>query len=75
VAPSDDDVIHQCLRAAVDGPFFPDWEFQTLFGFERDEIRQIAERWPDWDDADAQSDAVENTLNHLLGYPMDAPDR
>lgn len=28
-------IIRQCLRAAVDGPFFPDWEFSTLIGAER----------------------------------------
>lgn len=65
----DTEVIRQCLWAAVNGPFFPDWEFHTLFGFERDEIRRIAERWPNWDDEIEQSDAVNNTLNMLLGYP------
>jgi len=71
----DDEVIRECLRAAVDGPFFPDWEFATLFGFERGEIRNIAERWPEWDDAGEQSDAVNNTLNHLLGYPINQRER
>jgi hypothetical protein len=65
----DREVIHQCLVAAADGPFFPDWEFQTLMGFERDDIRRMAERWPDWDDDVEQSDAVNNVLNNLLGYP------
>ena len=67
----DDDqaVIKQCLRAAVDGPFFPDWEFHTLFGFQREELRQIADNWPNWEDAEEQRDAVNATLNNLLGYP------
>jgi len=65
----DQEIIGQCLWAAVDGPFFPDWEFHTLFGFERDEVRQIAERWPDWDNESEQADAVNNTLNNLLRYP------
>jgi hypothetical protein len=65
----DSEVIRQCLVAAADGPFFPDWEFHTLLGFERDEIRRIAQRWPDWDDALEQADAVNNVLNNLLGYP------
>ena len=42
---------------------------QLLFGFERDELRRIAERWPDWDDKAEQSHAVNATLNNLLGYP------
>ena len=34
-------VVRECLGATVEGPFFPDWEFQTLFGLERDEVRRI----------------------------------
>lgn len=71
----DNEVIRQCLGAAVDGPFFPDWEFSTLFGLDREEVRAIAARWPDWHDKDEQSVAVNNTLNHLLGYPIDEPER
>lgn len=66
---TDREVIGQCLRAAADGPFFPDWEFHTLFGFERVEIRRIAERWPDWDDDVEQADAINAAMNNLLGYP------
>ena len=65
----DSQVIGQCLRAAADGPFFPDWEFSLLMGFERAEIRQIADRWPNWEDEAEQADAVNNVLNNLLGYP------
>jgi hypothetical protein len=37
---SDDrNVIEGCLRAAIDGPFFPNWECPTLFGLEREEVR------------------------------------
>ncbi len=68
---SDTDVIGQCLRAAVEGPFFPDWEFSILFGFDRDEFRRIAERWPAWDDEVEQADAVNAALNNLLSYPHD----
>jgi hypothetical protein len=69
VEEGDSEVIRQCLWAAADGPFFPDWEFHTLLGFERDEIRRMAQRWPDWDDDVEQSGAVNNVLNNLLGYP------
>ena len=62
-------VIGQCLRAAADGPFFPDWEFPILFGFEREEVRRIAAAWPDWPDEAEQADAVNASLNNLLGYP------
>ena len=39
----DSRVIGECLRAAVNGPFFPDWEFSTLFGLTRDEVRAVAD--------------------------------
>ncbi|GLE56180.1 hypothetical protein NJBCHELONAE_14880 [Mycobacteroides chelonae] len=65
------EVIGQCLWAAVDGPFFPDREFQTLFGLDRSEVRRIAESWPDWDEVGEQFIAVNNTLNNLLRYPHD----
>ena len=32
----------RCLRAASDGPFFPESEFHTLFGLQRAEVRDIA---------------------------------
>lgn len=66
---NDSEVIGQCLRAAADGPFFDHREFQTLFGLERAEVRAIAAAWPNWDDPIEQSGAVNNSLNHLLGYP------
>src|SRR5262245_24333803 len=63
-------VIGDCLRAAADGPFFPDWEFSTIFGLERAEVKSIAAEWPRVaeDDEDVIR-AVQNSLNNLLGYP------
>ena len=65
----DRNVVKACLRAAVEGPFFPDWEFPTLFGLEREEVRQVLESWPEGADAGTQFIAVNNALGHLLGYP------
>ena len=67
----DDDIkmIGQCLRAAVDGPFFPDREFSTLFGFSRDELRHIADRWPDENGRTVQADAVGATPTSAEGDP------
>lgn len=62
-------VIKECLDAAVVGPFFPDWEFSTLMGFDRNDVAAIAATWPETSDRDAQRDAVNNVLNLLLGYP------
>ncbi|MFI6316277.1 hypothetical protein ACIBG8_02095 [Nonomuraea sp. NPDC050556] len=54
-------LIQKCLDAAVSGPYFEEWEFETLIGYTRDEIAA-------WPDVDAH-DAVNNVLNMLLIYP------
>jgi hypothetical protein len=74
LTPREQDVILRCLRAAAEGPFFPDWEFHTLFGLHRAEVAAIAARWPTVDDSaeDAQL-AINNSLNMLLGYPHGEP--
>ncbi|HWH57194.1 MAG TPA: hypothetical protein VN682_06160 [Terriglobales bacterium] len=65
------DVIRQCLNAAVEGPFFPDWEFGTLFGLERNEVRRILQSWPEIDENDhVVVVAINNSFNNLLGYPL-----
>ena len=61
--------VAECLRAAADGPFFPDWEFQTLFGLEREEVREVLARWPDPADPEEQWQAINGAMNLLLGYP------
>lgn len=59
-----------CLRAAADGPFFPDWEFQTLFGVTREDVRGVATGWPNVDDTNEMVRlAITNSLANLIGYP------
>jgi hypothetical protein len=66
---TDKAVIGQALRAAADGPFFPDWEFHTLFGLERSDVRATADAWPVASpSAEKLAIAVNNALNNLLGY-------
>jgi hypothetical protein len=63
-------VVRECLRAAVDGPFFPDWEFSIIFGLTRDEVKQILLSWPKINEADESVvRAINNSFNNLLGYP------
>lgn len=63
-------IIGEALRAAADGPFFPDCEFRTLFGLERGKVRAIAAAWPKAITPPEQLGiAVNNSLNNLLGYP------
>ncbi len=66
----DVDVVRQCLRAAVDGKFFPDWEFETLFGVDRETVRIVSRQWPKITIPEEDfSAAVIGSLNNILGYP------
>lgn len=62
--------IGECLRATTFGDFFPDWEFETLFGVSRNKVKKIAEQWPnvDWGDQYIRAIII-NSLGQLLGYP------
>ncbi|WP_280685539.1 hypothetical protein [Kitasatospora sp. MAA19] len=62
-------IIKECLDAAVNGPFFEDWEFHTLMGFTREEIAAVEASWPSPPTLDLEDDAVNNVLGNLLGYP------
>ncbi len=66
------EIVLRCLKAAANGPFIPDCEFHNVFfGVTREELRDIAERWPAVDDVgDRQvARAINDSLNNLLGYP------
>jgi len=66
----DKKVIGEALRAAVDGPFFPEWEFHTLFGLTTHEVRTITHAWPNVGLNDRTvALAVNNSFNNLLAYP------
>ena len=65
---------HRILAAAMllaaDSPLFPDRNFRTLFGVEREELRYTANNWPHVDLTSQNVHcAVLNSLNHLVGYP------
>lgn len=62
-------IVDQCLRAAVDGPFFPEWEFETLIGVTREELKDLAADWRSHRVSEQTSDAVVSVLNNLVGYP------
>lgn len=74
---SKDDIalVAVCLLAAEQGPFFPDWEFQTLFGIERSELADVRRRWPSVDLGDEQVKcAVMNSISMLIIYPLGEED-
>jgi hypothetical protein len=64
------EVVRRCLRAATEGPFFPGWEFDTLFGLTRDEVRSVWSSWPQLEIEDeVVRSAINNSFANLLGYP------
>jgi hypothetical protein len=64
------ETIRRALKATIEGSFFPDWEFETLIGVNRDTVRQVYEAWPyQTVDKDEFSCAVIGSMNNLVGYP------
>lgn len=64
-------VVGEMLWAAVEGPFFGEREFATLFGLTRAEVRGVAEGWPlPVVEPDVVERAVRNAFNQMLGYPV-----
>lgn len=74
----DQAVFGACLRCAVEGPYLPDGEFAFLTSRTRDEMRQVADSWPEppktipedcisaeW----YQRGAATGAANSLLSYP------
>ncbi len=64
------------LTSSGQGPFFPEWEFHTLFGLERKGLKSILESWPNLDEDDESVVlAINHSLNNLLGYPSNPKDQ
>ena len=67
---SERDAVGHCLRAAADGPYFPDWEFETLIGATRDDVRAASEEWlKGAPRTDGMNEVAISVLSNLLGYP------
>jgi hypothetical protein len=63
-------IIAECLAASVEGPFFSEWEFSSLFGMDRRDVVRVKMRWPNVDNVDEKvALAVNNALGNLVGYP------
>jgi hypothetical protein len=68
-------IFHEALSAATRGPFFPDWEFPTLFGLERAEVERIALDFAESTEISGPVRiALNGALNNLLGYPHQCHD-
>ena len=60
----------EALAAAARGPFFPDWEFETLIGFERPSVDAAATSFsPTVPLSGDLALMLNNCLVNLLGYP------
>ena len=60
----------ECLLAAEQEEFFPEWEFETLFGMARNQLVCVREQWPEVDfDQPNVGAAIIGSMNHLLWYP------
>jgi hypothetical protein len=66
---NDEDLLLAALRAAAEGPFFPDTEFGMLNGFSRDDLRSLIERWPCACDEAFVDLAITNVVVNLTEYP------
>ena len=63
-------VFDQVLTATADGPFFPDWEFATLFGRTKAEYRAaVGTLRAGAALSKEQHFLLHGALNNLLGYP------
>lgn len=66
--PSEIETVRRALHAAAHGPFFPDWEFHTLFGVERSDVVGALQRFPNLS-GETDELAINNAFANLLGYP------
>ena len=63
-------MVGRCLLVAADGQYFPDWEFETLIGATRDDVRAASEEWLNGTPRTARMNEVAvSVLANLLGYP------
>lgn len=66
------DIVARSLRAAADGTFFPDWEFETLIGATRNKIRSEADAWiRSAESSPRMRELALSVISNLLGYPHD----
>jgi hypothetical protein len=62
--------LNEALAAAARGPFFPDWEFETLFGLTRAEVSALAGSIASpFTSSQTQRLALADAVANLLGYP------
>lgn len=69
VSAADLETVRRALTAAVDGPFFPEWEFPILLPLDRDGVKDLLQRWPKAIEDPVTAALTLSVLNGLCGYP------
>lgn len=62
-------LIKRALRFCAEGPLFPEWEFQTLFGLSRNEVLSLSEFNSQAVISPELALAISGAINNLLHYP------
>ena len=64
------EIVRCSLRAAVEGTFFPDWEFELLMGISREKMQRVYDTWTQQSVShDELCLAFFNSMTNLIGYP------
>ena len=67
---SEKNTVKLALQATSEGPFFEEWEFQTLMGVDRSTLQDILNDWPEQKVENNEFIcAIMNSLANLIGYP------
>ena len=70
LSPAELQAVRDGIRAAVEGEFFPEWEFSILIGATRDEVRGMLASWPRQTFGDEEFEGViRGVLVNLAYYP------
>ena len=69
------EIVYECLKAVVYGPFIPDYVFHSLFGIEREDVKDVLDQWPEVDESSLNTNlAINNSMLNLWGYPHECKD-
>jgi len=66
---SEYNLIKRALHFCAEGPLFPEWEFQTLFGLSRNEVLSVSEFNTQAAVSAELALAINGALSNLLYYP------
>ncbi len=66
IDPKNRGLVLDCLKATADGPYFEDWEFYTLMGCDRDEMRAFIDMEKCSVLTTANYPIIGNALNNLM---------